>query len=288
MILSFRRMLIWVLLCCTSVFFLGGNIRNVSGDAGDDGVKLPILMYHHILKDSNKWNQFVISPQEFESDLKFLSENGYQSVVIEDLLLYQKGEKELPKKPVMITVDDGYLSVKEYMLPLLEKYEMRAVFSIIGRYTDEYSENNDRNVSYAHVNSEDLAELSRGGIFEIQNHTYDMHKIKQGRKGAKISAGESKENYKKIFCEDVEKAQKMISNAISKDPTCFTYPFGFYSKESEEFIKEMGFSASLSCTEGVNLLSKETGGLYLLKRFNRPHGKSAKQIFVKAGLEAKK
>ncbi len=284
MTMSLRRVAVWMMLCFVCVFFLGGNLRKVNGVAEKDSVQLPILMYHHILKDSNRWNMFVISPAEFEQDLIFLKEQGFETIVIEDLLLYEKGEKKLPEKPVMITIDDGYLSVKEYMMPLLQKYQMKAVFSVIGRYSEEYSQTKDHNVSYAHVSWEDLQELTADGTFEIQNHSYDLHKNANGRKGAKQRYGEPLEDYRKLLTEDLGKTQAKIEESIHKKPHCFTYPFGFFSKESEEIVKEMGFLASLSCSEGINYLSGKADELYLLKRYNRPHGKSAESIIRKSGL----
>ena len=58
----------------------------------------------------------------------------------------------------------------------------------------------------------------------------------------------------------------------------FTYPFGMVSEESKDIIKDIGFKASLSCTEGVNEISRDPDGLYLLKRCIRTPDKSAEKI----------
>ena len=83
-------------------------------------IKLPILMYHGIRKSTSAQNKYVISPDEFESDLKYIKENGYETIVVADLLEYFDNGKALPEKPIMITFDDGCLNNYTYAFPLLK------------------------------------------------------------------------------------------------------------------------------------------------------------------------
>lgn len=244
-----------------------------------DGISVPILMYHHILKDPARHGSYVISPDEFEADLKFLKESGYTAVTISDLIKYVNGEAALPEKPVILTFDDGYLSALEYAFPLLKKYEMKAVISIIAKESEEYSKSGDRHVPYAHLSWEDLILMRKSGIFEVQNHTYDMHKNKKGERcGTKKVSGESAEHYAAEFKKDVGTAQQLLLKNAEVNATCFTYPFGMISKESVALVKEMGFSSSLSCFEGINYITPDPDSLYLLKRYNRAHKRSAQEI----------
>ena len=93
-------------------------------------------MYHSILKDASRTGKYVITPSRVEEDLIYLQENGYETVVVADLIAYVTDGTPLPEKPVMITLDDGYLNNLTYMLPLLEQYDMRAVISVIGLYSE--------------------------------------------------------------------------------------------------------------------------------------------------------
>ena len=76
--------------------------------AAPDGVELPIVMYHHVLKETGRLNQFTISPDEFRMDMQYLKDCGYSPIVIQDLINYVQDGAPLPEKPVMITFDDGY------------------------------------------------------------------------------------------------------------------------------------------------------------------------------------
>ena len=77
-------------------------------------------MYHGIRKSTSAQNKYVISPDEFESDLKYIKENGYETIVVADLLEYFDNGKALPEKPIMITFDDGCLNNYTYAFPLLK------------------------------------------------------------------------------------------------------------------------------------------------------------------------
>ncbi len=270
-----------VFLLCTAlllgVFSAGAALCALAEDAITYDYTLPIIMYHHILKEKNQQGKFIISPKEFEEDLKFIKENGYTTVTADAVIRYQKEGEPLPEKPIMLTFDDGYLSYLEYALPLLEKYDMTAVVSIVGTYTDEYTKSNDRCLSYAYLNWEDVKTLSNSTHTEIQNHTYDLHKIANGRKGCAKMKGEDLAHYQKIFTEDVEKMRNLIFENTGKQANCFTYPFGFFCGDAEDEIKKMGFMMSLACTEGTNKISRDSS-LFKLHRFNRAHGRPVSQI----------
>lgn len=73
--------------------------------ADTDSVKLPVIMYHSLLKDEKLQNDYTVSPTLFENDLKYLAENGYTTVVVKDLTDYVYGKKSLPEKCIMLTFD---------------------------------------------------------------------------------------------------------------------------------------------------------------------------------------
>ena len=56
----------------------------------EQGIQLPIIMYHGILKDTKRQGKYVISPELLESDMKYLKENGYTPVFMQDVIDYVK------------------------------------------------------------------------------------------------------------------------------------------------------------------------------------------------------
>ena len=250
--------------------------------AGTDSVKLSVIMYHSLLKDEKLQNDYTVSPTLFENDLKYLAENGYTTVVVKDLTDYVYGKKSLPEKCIMLTFDDGYYNNYYYALPLLEKYNCKAVISPIASVSEKFTETKDISVTYGHITFDDMKEMSDSGYVEIQNHSYDMHSLKS-RKGVLPKAGESDEAYKYIL---VVKAQGLLENATGKKPTCFVYPFGAKNDRTEKLIKEMGFSCTLTCTEKPNIITKNPDSLYELGRYRRDRNESMQNLLIRIEMQS--
>lgn len=247
----------------------------------EEYIEVPIIMYHSILKDISRSNKYTITPSTLEEDLRYIKDKGYTTVTIADLISYVYDDNPLPEKPIVLTFDDGHYNNYGYVYPLLEKYNMKAVISIVGSYTDKFSKTNEANLNYSYLRWKDINELISTGRIEFQNHTYNLHDNMHGRNGAKKKKGESDVEYKKILEEDINKLQNEFKENTGYIPTCFTYPFGGISNSSIEIIKELGFKASLSCEEGINKITKNPNSLYLLKRYNRPSFMSTYTFFQK-------
>ncbi len=241
-------------------------------------IDVPILMYHSILRSTNTHGDYIISEAAFEKDLKFLKENGYTTIVMQDLIDFVEKGTPLPEKPVVLTFDDGYSNNFLYAFPLLKKYDSKAVLSIIGYYTDLYTDTPDQNPSYSHVTWNDVKKMIDSGLVEMQNHSYNLHTTDKGRNGSKKKRGESDDAYKAMLTEDLGKLQDKFKQNTNYIPTTFTYPFGSVSNASFDIIKEMGFKASLSCESGMNKVSRDSECLYMMKRYLRTQKKSAESI----------
>lgn len=185
----------------------------------------------------------------------------------------------------MLTFDDGYYNNYYYALPLLEKYNCKAVISPIASVSEKFTETKDISVTYGHITFYDMKEMSDSGYVEIQNHSYDMHSLKS-RKGVLPKAGESDEAYKSILTEDVVKAQGLLENATGKKPTCFVYPFGAKNDLTEKLIKEMGFSCTLTCTEKPNIITKNPDSLYELGRYRRDRNESMQNLLIRIEMQS--
>jgi peptidoglycan/xylan/chitin deacetylase (PgdA/CDA1 family) len=250
-----------------------------------DGIVVPIIMYHGV-KTSNTQKD-VITPNELETDLRYLQSNHYSTITMTDLIGYANCEKELPEKPIILSFDDGYYNNYAYVLPLLEKYRMKIVFSLIGIYTDDATDQPQNNLNYSHVTWAQANAMIQSGLVEIQNHTYNLHTITAKRSGCKKNPGESQAHYEKVLTEDIGRLQQEITSMTGTTPNTFTYPYGLISKESCPIIKSLGFKASLTCDCGINIVPKNPDALFGLKRICRPHGLSLQTELQKAMKELK-
>ncbi len=253
----------------------------VSGHAEEpQSVRLPVVMYHSLLKDSGRSGAYTITPAQFENDLRWLADHGYETVVVADLLAFVNDGAPLPDKPVMLTFDDGHCNNDVYGGPLLRKYGMRAVLSVVGEYADKADPGcADPNFSY--LSWERLAALTAEGTFEIQSHSWGMHRSGK-RNGCARMRGETDEDYAGALSEDLNRLQDKLYEVTGKRPTAFAYPFGAISEGSTAIVKDLGFQASFSCRYGVNEITHgRPDCLFRLRRNLRPAGVPSWDFFRK-------
>lgn len=271
---------LWLVL----VFTINRTSLPKADDAAGGTTKLPIIMYHSVLRDPKRAGNYIVSPQTVENDLIYLKQRGYTAITASELAQAVIKGDELPEKPVMITLDDGYLNNLTYVLPLLERYDMKAVVSVVGSYCECFSENDDHNPAYAYLSWEDIEELTATGRVEIGNHTYNMHS-RTGRKGIKRLRGEDEAAYYAALVCDIGRTQSLLEENCGIVPTTFAYPYGQVERAALPVLKEMGFTVLMTCTEKVNELNGDPAVLTDLGRFNRPSGISTEKFMRKIGIE---
>src|SRR2546422_6344385 len=96
-------------------------------------MKLPVLLYHKIdrIPPGARYPRNYVTPERFEAQLAFLRRRGYESISFADYLAYRRGAGRLPRRPVIVTFDDGYRSNRDVALPLLQQYGFRATIFLV-------------------------------------------------------------------------------------------------------------------------------------------------------------
>ncbi|TRM11658.1 polysaccharide deacetylase family protein [Lentibacillus cibarius] len=159
------------LTACTSVS------SSVEGKSNDIENKIPVLMYHGILTDEEKQlrpnNSSYITADSFEKQMKYLKENGYHTVTVDEMRHFLAGEMQLPRKSVMIQFDDGLRSVYRYAYPIMKEHNLDGVANIITRRTyRDYGDKWDPSRNQ-YMDKEMLNKIS--DVFELQSHTNKLH-----------------------------------------------------------------------------------------------------------------
>jgi len=99
---------------------------------------VPILGYHAIqppVAGSDDPQQFV--PQDdFVEQMKWLDENGYEAVTLDQVEDAWYNGGELPSKPIVLTFDDGYLSQYVAAFPALEHFHWPGVLNLVAEGAD--------------------------------------------------------------------------------------------------------------------------------------------------------
>ena len=241
--------------------------------ASEISTQVPILMYHHLSEDVT--NSEMVSPEQFEAQIRALSEAGYTGVSFDELQAYVLRGEPLPEKPVVITFDDGYLSNYTLAYPILQKYGMKATIFVIGV---SFGKDHYKDTDYAmtpHFGAAEAKEMADSGLISIQSHTYDMHQWPPYEDGSAAVrenilplAGESEEAYVQALTDDFTKSRAQLEAATGLPVDVLAYPAGQYSTLAQVTLQELGVHVTLSTNPGVNTVVKGLPQtLYAMLRF---------------------
>lgn len=273
---------LFLLLCFSSAGNPGVLDADIQESKDVGGVSLPILMYHDILKNPAKQQPYVISPAKLEQDLIYLKENGYQTVVVEDLVAFVEHNVPLPEKPILITFDDGYFNNVYYAEPLLQKYEMRAVIFVVGAFCERAVAEGEENPNYSYIQWDRLSQMVKSGVWDVQSHSWNMHKVSGKRMGVQRNSGQTQQQYHDALYTDFSQITEKLTEVLGTPPLAFAYPYGAMDDEAEVVLKDLGYKVTLCSNSGQSVLvpgQPET--LFRLRRLARINTRSAESLLGK-------
>lgn len=227
---------------------------------------LPILMYHEIVPDGNELDEYTASVTQLEADLMALEKEGFQTVSLSEVIDFVRQGTALPLNPVLLVFDDGYRSVISRVLPLLEKYDAKALVSVIGARAQGVADGCDTSQEY--MDWKELAEAVTGGRIELQSHSAQLH-VYRSRKGLQRLADETQEAYIRMLVADVRLMDRWACKAGVPVLKAFAYPYGFVEPLADAVLRGQGYEATMTSEPHVNRLSRDPNCLYRMGRFNR-------------------
>jgi len=212
--------------------------------------RLPVLMYHHVGPSrpgvSKEWS---ITPEQFERHVRRIRRGGYETILPSNWLDWLREGKPLPRRPVLITFDDGYGDTAQYALPILRRYGMTAaVYVVTGRIggTNTWDEAQGSGTLQL-MTAEEIRNWADQGI-EFGAHS-------RSHSDLTTLAAENLE-------EEVSGSRDDLALILGSPPVSFAYPFGEHTEAVREAVSR-SFGLAFGSEEGQNFLRCER---HLLKR----------------------
>lgn len=164
--------------------------------------------------------------------MDYLYRKKFKTLTMDELCRFLKGEYTPPKNSVVITMDDGYKNNVTLAYPILKRYGFKACIFVIGKtlITKSY-----KSEEFEYLNLEDMVRYS--DVFEFGSHTYDMHKIINGKPALLFS------NLLDILFDFVN-AQMIVQSPY------FAYPFGGYNQDIIEILKAFNYKLAFTTKKG--------------------------------------
>lgn len=157
---------------------IGNRLAWVSSlDAQEDN-GLPVLTYHHILRDEEntrfRHTSTTTSVRAFNNQMAWLRDQGYTTLTMYQLEGYVRNKMNLPAKAVVITFDDGLKSVSRYAYPVLKEYGFNATAFIISSRIKGHPQKWDPK-SLQFMSVQEIKGIQ--DVFDIQSHTHFLHRV---------------------------------------------------------------------------------------------------------------
>ncbi|WP_374568594.1 polysaccharide deacetylase family protein [Ideonella sp.] len=206
---------------------------NPMGVRGGEYQTVPILCYHRFGAGGGK---MTVSAANFAAQLDWLGRNGYRVIRLADLVAYLKGEQGLPKRSVVITIDDGYESVYRVAYPLLRKHGYPATVFV---YTDFIGAGDA-------LNWAQLQELSASGLVDIQSHS------KSHRNLIERGADETDELYRQSLDTETRVPRELLERRLAEPVKHYALPFGDANEAVLASLAKQNYTLAVTVNPGGN------------------------------------
>jgi peptidoglycan/xylan/chitin deacetylase (PgdA/CDA1 family) len=203
------------------------------------GENVTVLIYHRFGEE--KYPSTNIAAERFSEQLEFLKENGYQVIALKQLVDSLKGNGSLPERAVVITIDDGYLSVYTKAWPLLKKYGYPFTVFIYAKALE------DKHWNY--MTWEHVKEMKAAGV-DFQNHGFAHEHM------AFMPTEMNIDEYRAWIRADLAVSTKVISEELKERPRYYAVPYGEYNRVVLDEIRSFGYEGILLQDPGS--VSRET------------------------------
>ncbi|MCA0758271.1 polysaccharide deacetylase family protein [Paenibacillus sp. N4] len=214
------------------------------------------LMYHHFTVNKSERNSVTVLKDTFGSQLKALKADGFVSITQQQLAAFMKGGKQakLPRKSVIITIDDGYESNYKLAYPLLKREKVHASIFAVTSFRGQTPSR------FRHFTWEQAKEMYESGFVDIQSHTHSLHYYGTTPSGGKPALSyrilvndkqESKLAYEKRIYNDLKTAKSLIEEHVGNPVIALSFPYGSYNDTVIRKAADAGHSLMYTIKEGI-------------------------------------
>ena len=226
----------FIIYLLASIIYLQNNLYSDNQLTEIEDFGIISLMYHRF--EENKYPSTNIRINNFKEHLKIIQESGIEFVNPKDFE-YQLKNNKLQRK-ILLTIDDGFLSFYKNAWPILKEKKIPFILFVSTREVGAFN----------YMSWNQIRELSKEDFVEIGNHSHTHEYLVD-------------EN-NKIIKEDISKSISIFKKNLGKNSDFFSYPFGEYSNDFKNIIKDLKFKYAFGQHSGV---MDETKDFYELPRY---------------------
>ncbi|MDR3288270.1 MAG: polysaccharide deacetylase family protein [Peptococcaceae bacterium] len=192
-------------------------------DTAYQHAQVPVLYYHSVRIEAG--NELCMPPAQLEEQMKFLADNHYQGITLDELYDGLYGTGGLPAKPVVITFDDGYQDNYQNAWPVLQKYGYTATVFIITDYIGEQG----------YLSAPELKALQENG-WRLEGHSATHPYLTEATAAA--------------LEEELAGSKAVLEAQLDRPVKFFAYPFGVFDERVAQAVKDSGYTMAVTTERG--------------------------------------
>ncbi|MGA8655579.1 MAG: polysaccharide deacetylase family protein [Chthoniobacterales bacterium] len=188
----------------------------------DRTARFIVLCYHRF--EDKPHDSLAIAPAEFHAQMQALKDNGIAVISMKDLLAWRRGEKSIPAKSCVITIDDGYTSGYNVAWPILKEYGYPFTMFI---YTN-YVEVGGKSITWAQ-----LEEMRDAGV-DIESHTVSHRDLRHAPAG---------QDYNTWLHNEIYTSKDILEQHLGIKISVFAFPYGTFNEVVRKMALDAGYEA---------------------------------------------
>lgn len=218
--------------------------------------EMPILMYHRVIRSQEEigHHKTYIEYEKLEKQFKYLKKKGFKTITFKDLSEMSSLSERFKSRNIILTFDDAYEDNYYNLLPLLKKYNFRAVIYVTNLDYNKWDVESSLSEKKFNLMTDDmLTEMNKSGFVEFGGHTMNHPKL------AEIEI----ETAKKEIIENKYRLEEKYGKLYS-----FSYPYGNTNEKIKKILKEdtdYKYAVGIETGEGRVCINDD---LYEIRRIN--------------------
>lgn len=208
---------------------------------------IKVLMYHRIVGQADAvgplhWS--FVRVNDFRDQLELLDRWGFTSITMNDYRLFLKNHLNLPRKPVMITFDDGYEDTYRFAYPVLQEYGMKAVVFVLGerKITTNFWDRSNGLPEVPLMSEQQILDMHENG-FEIGAHSMTH---------AKLPFLPDQKAW-----EEISRSRMLLEILLNAPVLSFSYPYGLLNEAVKKMVNDAGFNTACSGQSGPPVFGRD-------------------------------
>jgi peptidoglycan/xylan/chitin deacetylase (PgdA/CDA1 family)/nucleoid-associated protein YgaU len=193
---------------------------------------VPVLVYHNI--SAQEKGKLSIASRTFDAQIRQLHDEGYQAITLADFRAFTAGRRQLPRKSVLLTFDDGYKSFVQYARPILKDYGFGATLFVYSDFIGAGSG----------LSWQDLRTLSEQG-YDVQAHSKSHANLRR-------KEGESEAAYAKRIEAELAYPLTLFKKNLPRPVDALAYPYGEMDDELISFVAKYGYAVAFTVRRQSN------------------------------------